>query len=135
MNTTNTKAVGERSEGIILAHLLTMGWAVSVPFGNNQRYDLVVDDGDRLLRVQCKTGRLINGCVSFSVASKNGFTNKRQSYHGQVDIFLIYCPKNDKVYLVPVDITQTNEMRLRIDPPRNVAPMSTIKWTKDYELA
>jgi hypothetical protein len=39
---------------------------VSIPFGTNQRYDLIVDLGDRLVRVQCKTGRLRDGTIKFA---------------------------------------------------------------------
>lgn len=31
--------------------LREMGYAISVPFGENTRYDLVIDDGLRLARV------------------------------------------------------------------------------------
>jgi cupin superfamily acireductone dioxygenase involved in methionine salvage len=31
---------------------------VSIPFGENHRYDLIADDGERLLRIPVKTGRL-----------------------------------------------------------------------------
>ena len=43
------------------AALIEAGYAVSKPFGENQRYDLVIDDGETLARVQVKTGRLRNG--------------------------------------------------------------------------
>lgn len=56
INTTNSKSVGERSEAAILNWLIQLGYAVSIPFGNNQRYDLIADDGKGLIRVQCKTG-------------------------------------------------------------------------------
>jgi len=45
------------------------GFAVLVPFGENTRYDLVIDDGERLARVQCKTGRLRSGAIVFKVCS------------------------------------------------------------------
>ena len=53
--------MGQRTEGAILSELVRRGYKVLVPFGVNQRYDLVIDAGDRFLRVQCKTGRLRNG--------------------------------------------------------------------------
>jgi hypothetical protein len=130
----NTKAKGEMAEGFILSALLQKGFSVSIPFGNNQRYDMIIDDGNKLLRAQCKTGRLIMGCVSFSVASKNGFTNVRRSYHNDIEIFLVYCQDINKVYKVPVGITPTNEMRLRIESVKSHAPQSAIHWAKDYEL-
>jgi hypothetical protein len=49
--------VGARTEAIILAELTNRGYRVLLPFGYNQRYDLVLEiDGS--FGVQCKTGRL-----------------------------------------------------------------------------
>lgn len=39
----NSKSIGERSEAMALAHFLQLGWVVLLPFGDNQRYDLVID--------------------------------------------------------------------------------------------
>jgi hypothetical protein len=127
----NTKAKGELTEGIILAELLRQGYAVSLPFGDNQRYDLIIDDGRRLWKAQCKTGHLVNGCVSFQVSSKNGFTKQRKAYHGQVDIFFVYCPETNTVYRIPPEITGKNERRLRVTSNRGGA-VSRIKWAKDF---
>jgi hypothetical protein len=53
--------VGLRSEAAIVSELLRRGYYVLEPRGFNHRYDLVIDTGERFLRVQCKTGRLRNG--------------------------------------------------------------------------
>ena len=52
------KAIGDRSTLAIMIALQSAGYTVLLPFGENTRYDLVIDDGARLARVQCKTGRL-----------------------------------------------------------------------------
>ena len=117
----NPKAKGELAEGIILAALLRCGYAVSMPFGNKQRYDLIVDDRGSLLRAQCKTGRLIKGCVVFKTSSVNGFTGARR-------------PDNDTIYRVPIAATGTSMMQLRIEPLKQGAPRSTVKWARDFEL-
>ncbi len=114
----NSKAVGEVTEGIILAHFLKSGKSVSIPFGNNRRYDMILDDGDSLLKVQCKTGKIKNGCVMFWACSTNGFTGTKTGYKGQVDLFMVYCPDNGKVYRVPVDKIGETQVTLRIDPPK-----------------
>ncbi len=66
----NTKWIGDLSAAKTLSRLLECGYAVSLPFGDNLRYDLVADDGLQLLRVQCKTGRLDSkGSIKFPVSS------------------------------------------------------------------
>ena len=52
------KTKGDRSTLAIMYGLREMGHSLLVPFGENTRYDLVVDDGSHLWRVQCKTGRV-----------------------------------------------------------------------------
>ena len=131
----NTKAKGEISEGIVIAHLLKLGYSVSMPFGDNQRYDIIVDDGSQLRRVQIKTGYLRRGCVCFSCASLNAFTQVRSTYQGQIEGFLVYCPGTDKVYWVPIEQATTSEMSLRVDQPRpRTGPRKSINWASEFEL-
>ena len=63
------KDVGDRSALAIAIALQGIGYAVYLPFGENTRADFVIDNGTRLARVQCKTGRLRNGVVHFKTCS------------------------------------------------------------------
>ena len=63
------KDIGDRSALAIAIALQGIGHAVYLPFGENTRADFVIDDGTRLARVQCKTGRLRNGVVQFKTCS------------------------------------------------------------------
>jgi len=119
----NTKSIGELGVARTLTRLLESGYAVSLPFGDNLRYDLVVDDAQRLLRVQCKTGRLDDkGSIAFPVCScANHRGLGRRDYHGNVDAFGVYCPETDSVYLVPIGALEgcRREARLRVGQARN----------------
>ncbi len=117
----NPKAVGERTEGFILARLLQLGRAVSLPFGDNQRYDMIVDEGGALMRAQCKTGRLNEeaGFVEFDTRSTNWNSGVKRNYIGQIELFLVYCPQNGKCYRVPIEKCNVTETRLRIRPSKN----------------
>jgi len=130
----NTKARGERSEAQILAKVVEAGYAPSIPFGNNQRYDLILDDGKKLIRVQCKTAWVADRCVVFQTASKNGFTGKRHGYRGQIDIFLVYCPQLKTFYRIPINKAPMTEMRLRISSVKKTSPKTTINWARDFQL-
>ncbi len=66
------KDKGDRTTLAVMLALRECGYAVLVPFGENTRYDLVIDDGQDLARVQCKTGRLRKGAVIFAVCSCYG---------------------------------------------------------------
>lgn len=60
----NPKATGDVTETRLLHELVAAGCSVSVPFGDNDPYDLVVDTGKEFLRVQCKTGWVEEGASS-----------------------------------------------------------------------
>src|ERR1039457_2020796 len=130
----NSKAKGEISEGHVIAQLLTHGYAPSMPFGDNQRYDLIVEDGAHLWRAQVKTARMRNGCLVFNCCSIDVNTQARRTYHGQIDIFLAYSPDTAKVYWVPISDATKTEMSLRLEPAKPKGPKVTIRWAMDYEL-
>jgi hypothetical protein len=119
---TDPKSKGERSEGMILATLLRAGKAVLQPFGDNQRYDLVIDEDGKFIRVQCKTARLHENrsVLAFSTCSSQTHRGKgTQNYRGQIELFGVYSPDLDKVYFVPVESVGFVEARLRLTPATN----------------
>lgn len=131
----NSKTKGNISEAIILAHLLKSGHSISIPFGNNSRYDLILDDGAHLLRVQCKTATYKNGCVVFSIASVNGFNGKKTNYVGTIDLFIVYCPQLDSIYKIPIQEAPTkSSMVLRVDAPKLNTNTKSIKWASKYKI-
>ena len=131
----NSKAKGEKTEGLILGKLLSLGHVVLMPFGNNQRYDMVIDKGNGFLKIQCKTARITNGCVYFNSCSTNGFTGKTKNYRGQIDFFVVHCPENGEFYEVPVNDVGVKNGILRIDKPKRTEKgCQNIRWAKDYKI-
>jgi PD-(D/E)XK endonuclease len=128
--------VGQRSEAAILAAFVERGFEVLLPWGTNHRYDMVLDLGDRFLRVQCKTGLLRNGAVTFNAHSVRSNTKAvfRRPYHGEVDCFAVYSPANRGLYVVPCAETTPGEVTLRITPPAN-GQSERVRWACDYVLA
>src|SRR3990172_208957 len=51
----HTKAVGDRTTLAVMLALEEAGYPFLIPFGENTRFDLAIDEGSRLARVQCKT--------------------------------------------------------------------------------
>ena len=128
--------VGERSEAIIFAELVKRGHRVLVPYGNNHRYDLVIDVGGRFLRAQCKTGRLRDGAIRFNTVSTrvNTVRTFTTPYDAdQIDLFLIYCPDTERVYALDVGEAASSNGRLRVDPTAN-GQAKGVRWAADHEL-
>lgn len=131
---TDPKSVGERSEGIIIAAFLRAGKTVLMPFGDNQRYDLVLDEDGSFVRIQCKTGRIIDGAVEFATSSTYAHRGgQRRDYIGQADRFAVYSPELDKVYIVPVVDVGRSAARLRLELPKN-GQSKNIRLASDYEF-
>jgi len=129
----NKKAKGEYTEALFIPKFISMGYSISIPFGNNQRYDMILDDGVRLIKIQCKTAWPTKGGITFSASSCNGWSITKKSYRGQVDFFAIYSPELHKFYLVPVNDVPTNCVLLRIE--KTLSGMKKrCRWAKDYEI-
>src|SRR6266568_7739757 len=133
------KDVGDRTTLATMLALRDTGFAVFVPFGKNTRCDLVIDDGTRLARVQCKTGRLRAGAVRFAVCSCYGHHlhpgEARRDYHGEIDYFVVHCPDTTGVYLVPIEHLPVKvEATLRVEPARNCQRRG-IRLAADYEIS
>lgn len=128
----NTKAIGEISEAMVLARFLQLGWVVLQPFGDNQRYDYVIDRGVGFERIQVKTGRIRKGSVVFSPTSSYAHRGRKaKGYKGQIEMFAVYCPDNDKVYLAPVGEFNTAGC-LRLYATKNNQNKG-IKWANNFE--
>jgi hypothetical protein len=116
------KEKGEQTEAIVLAELVKRGFPVLLPFGDNQRYDFVVERGSDFVRLQCKTGRLRNGVVEFSCTSTYQTyrqVKRRTDYRGQIDAFIVFCYETEETYLVPIAEAGTHKCQLRVSDTRN----------------
>ena len=133
----NTTQVGTITEGAILAALLKSGRTVLVPFGNQQDYDLVMEETDCFFRIQCKTGRWHQGSIHFNLytmAQESGSKKHTSRIYGdRVHFYGVYCPDNGKTYLVPnIGLAKAVGV-LRVDPTAN-NQVRNVRWAIDYEI-
>ena len=128
----DTSSIGNKSEAIVLAALVHAGYWPLLPFGGGHPYDIGLDVGHKLLRVQVKTGRLAKGAVVFPTAimCRN---HVYRSYRGDVDYFGVYCRATGQVYFVPITDVPDRAANLRVDPPRN-GQTHGLRWAKDYVI-
>ncbi len=127
--------VGQRTEATILAQFVRRGYRVLVPFGVNHRYDLVLDTERGFVRVQCKTGRLSKGCLTFSTRSirSNRHGVFTRDYGGDIDLFAVHCEALDRLYAVPVEVAPRGECALRVERTANNQERN-IRWATDFEV-
>ena len=137
----NTKSIGDTSEAVVLAEFIKAGFPVLLPFGDNQRYDMVVEVSGRLLRVQCKTARPVHGGAVLCFNAYSGAfgpgdrsPNRRRSYRSEADLFAAYAPCTGQVYVLAVDEVPETEVWLRLTPTQN-HQQRRIRWAEDHTLA
>jgi hypothetical protein len=116
-----------------LAALVQRGLDVLVPFGDGHPYDLVVSIGhSTFIRVQCKTAWGQKGCLVFNSQSTD-HGRGAGSYVGLADVFGVYFPTDESVYLVPIGSVANTQGRLRLMPARN-NQKRRVRFATEYEI-
>ena len=126
------KERGEATEAIVIGELKRRGYTILTPFGDSARYDIVIDDGEELSKVQIKTGRHRNGSVICPTRSVNWNKGTQKTYDGDIDEFMVYSFQTDKVYRIPIEETGPGGFSLRVEDAKKDSPK--INWAEDYEL-
>lgn len=132
----NTSKVGDIGESIAVHEFIKRGIAVSLPFGSNVPYDMIIDINGRLYRVQCKTRTKKDDehHITFYSCRTNGFTYKHKKYgENEVDYFFFYCMENGYKALVPISDVKGGEFIIRFSLPRNGQKVG-IHMAADYAL-
>jgi len=131
----NSKSVGDETEVAALHELVSHGYRVSVPFGDNDKYDLVVDDSGTLYRVQCKTAwKNKPDTIRFNTHSQTTRDGEyhETTYEDEIDAFFVRYPETETFYWIPVREATTQKMELRfeaeIDHP-------SINWASGFEFS
>ena len=90
----NSKEKGNIGEAMIINEFVKRGIQVSIPFGDNSRYDLIADQ------------KIVNNSVLCPCASSlYHTTNKvKTDYSNDVDYMAFYIVAFDACCLVPIDI-------------------------------
>jgi hypothetical protein len=129
----SSAARGNAAEAAVLHGLVRRGLDVFVPFGSGHPFDLAAYIPEAgFLRIQCKRAWELRGCVVFNAYSTDHGRGAR-SYHGLADLFGIYFPPTDQVFLIPVEAVARTEGRLRIEPPLN-NQRKRVRLAADFEI-
>jgi hypothetical protein len=80
----NTSTIGDGAESLLLTELICGGCNVSIPFGSNNIYDLVVEHKI--------TGKLLK--VQIKCSLKDNFFRNMKRYEGEVDVVAFFVKDN-----------------------------------------
>ena len=100
------KEKGNLTELQCLVAFAEQGLKVSIPYGENCRYDFILDVNGTLLKIQCKTSHLITSqegfefkCQSINATRKGVFETRYTK--DEIDYFATFF--DGQCYLVPVE--------------------------------
>lgn len=131
-----SKQKGNLTELQCLTAFVECGYSVSIPYGDNSKYDFIADIDGRLLKIQVKTASLKNkdeNAIKFSCRSTHvnctGIKSERYS-NNDIDYFATYW--NNQCYLVPVNECSI-EKTLRFEYPKN-GQKKGITFASEYKL-
>lgn len=137
----DTKILGNATEMECMLECMKLGIQVSIPFGEDSRYDFIMDYNGKLYRIQSKhCSEIVDDsnkvvAVKFKTVRQSGSNasiHTRTKYtKEEIDYFS--TSYEGKCYLVPVEQC-SNEKILRIKPPKN-GQTKGISFLENYELS
>lgn len=103
------KEQGELAEIYFLLKATLRGFTISKPWGDSRRYDFVLDNGFRLMRIQVKSvSRIMPGQNHFRAhaSTQNGAKPYTTS---QIDFLAAYVFPLDTWYIIPAHVLRGRE--------------------------
>ena len=132
-----TKIKGDIAEAKALFEFSKRKIPVLIPWGDKDRYDMVIEYNQRFLKVQVKyCGEECNGAIiCYARSSQDNRTHKNYFlYKDDVDFLFFYNEKYDKCALVPIkEIGEQSTISLRITPTKN-NQRKNIRFFDDYSI-
>lgn len=119
----NTNEKGGLGESRLIYEFTKKGWKVSLPLGHDAAYDMVVDDGEHLHRVQVKSVESSDDVVL--VRTERTYTSgerivTRRYSKSDFDLLGVFDRRGDKCYLIPVwMVADKSCISLRLTAPKN----------------
>ena len=98
------KRLGERAEAMFLHRALSRGLAIAKPWGDSERYDFILDTGEKLWRVQVKSSSYqpdVRRGYHFKAYTRSCKACKAYTPN-QIEIIAAYVVPEDIWYIIPL---------------------------------
>src|SRR6185312_2484167 len=133
----STSRKGAFAEAEIAATAIRLELPVFRPFVEGGRYDIVIDVGSQLLRVQCKWASRIGDVLNSRCATRRHTPRRyiKTTYStDEIDVIAAYAQETDQCYLIPIEeAAGMASLSLRLAPTRN-NQATNVRWARDYEF-
>ena len=131
----NTKSVGNIGEVKVLAKFVELGILVYLPFGDNEKADLIADFNGKLNKIQVKTSiKAEDGKMIFDITSSTQH-RKNEIKHvytpEEIDYFACYNIERQCILLFKVNEVPNTSITVRYEKPKN-GQIVGIRLEEDY---
>lgn len=125
-----TNQIGKITELEVLTQVIKLGYSVSIPYGDKDRYDQIWDINGKLIRVQVKTSHWKDdNCKAITFKTRSTYGNVQHRYSKEeIDYFATIW--EDQIYMVPVEQCSV-EKTLWFEKPKNGCQVA---FAKDFTL-
>jgi len=101
-----TKRRGELSELAFVFKAASLGFHVSKPYGDSERYDFILDAGPRLWRIQIKSTTTLM-CGLYRINSHRRTNHGVVPYHpAEIDFLIAHVIPEDAWFILPIALIQ-----------------------------
>lgn len=109
-NRSYSKEIGTIAEQAFILEALKQGFGVSVPIDDNLPYDVLIDNGKKILKIQIKTSQGSGG-----IYNVNTTKSKNRSYNSSdFDFACVYIEKLNIFYIMPIEEFVEHKGNIRI---------------------
>jgi len=112
------------------------GWVVSKPFGDNAKYDFIVDADGKLSRVQVKSTLVLdrgNRQNRYALVAASGCKNKIAYSNTTIDFLAIYIIPAETWYIIPIEEVE-GKKKLHFRPFDSASTGKYEKFKSAWEL-
>ena len=112
-----------------IAYYGLKGYTVSIPLNDTQDYDIIVDNGQKLLKIQVKatSQRTPQGYTTFNVASTGGTKGEVYKTIKDTDIdYVFVVTELQELYEIPISEIQTTKS-FNLGPDRQIFRVDNIE--------
>jgi len=130
---------GNAAEMVAMVACSLHGYHVSIPFGGKSPYDFILDNGERLYRVQVKeiyagkVGERSRWMVDFMKPRGAGLYKRYEKYtESDCDLIVAVCVPHNAIYVFPIaDVLDKRQASFYFDSPPSALARNT-SWTETY---
>jgi hypothetical protein len=112
------KIKGDIAELAVAKRLMLEGWQILFPYGEDHRYDLVVEKDGKFIKIQVKYITPKNGAIDINCQSSNNWSVLVYN-PSEIDVIAAYNSTDEEIYFLPASKMHHRSFKLRLEDAKN----------------